>query len=176
MASVARGTQWVKDQTGPLGQRLPTVDPKYLEASWPYYTCTTPAGPISVSKFVSTWTSFVGANYGTIVANLPSLVDAVSLMKANGITAVRLFEPNRDIYEALRGAGIKVSVGVLNDDLLGLALAGVSTTSGWLETHILPFSSRFLRLHHISKQSNPRTKSSVCLHCHPKHVDITRNR
>ncbi|KAK9139810.1 hypothetical protein Scep_009491 [Stephania cephalantha] len=30
MASVARGTQWVKDQTGPLGQRLPTWRPRDL--------------------------------------------------------------------------------------------------------------------------------------------------
>ncbi|KAK9161098.1 hypothetical protein Syun_007439 [Stephania yunnanensis] len=60
-------------------------------------------------------------------------------MKANGITAVRLFEPNHDIYEALKGTSIKVSVGVLNDDLPGLASASISATSGWLETHVLPF-------------------------------------
>ncbi|KAK9161061.1 hypothetical protein Syun_007402 [Stephania yunnanensis] len=71
--------------------------------------------------------------------NLPSPVDVVRLMKANGITAVRLFEPNHDIYEALKGTSIKVSVGVLNDDLPGLASASISATSGWLETHVLPF-------------------------------------
>ncbi|KAK9165054.1 hypothetical protein Scep_000245 [Stephania cephalantha] len=30
MASVAHGTHWVKDQTGPLGQRLPTWRPRDL--------------------------------------------------------------------------------------------------------------------------------------------------
>ncbi|KAK9114318.1 hypothetical protein Syun_021115 [Stephania yunnanensis] len=88
---------------------------------------------------INTATSFVGVNYGTIADNLPSPADAVSLMKANGITVVRLFEPNHDRYEALRGTSIKVSLGVLNDDLPGLASASVSATSGWLETQIFPF-------------------------------------
>ncbi|KAK9161107.1 hypothetical protein Syun_007448 [Stephania yunnanensis] len=30
MASVARGTQWVKDQTGPMGQRLQMWRPRDL--------------------------------------------------------------------------------------------------------------------------------------------------
>ncbi|KAK9137331.1 hypothetical protein Sjap_007925 [Stephania japonica] len=83
-------------------------------------------------------TCFVGVNYGTQGDNLPAPADAVNLMKSNQITAVRLYEPDLPILDALRGSGISVSLGVKNEDLQNLA-SSTEATDGWLNTNVIPY-------------------------------------
>ncbi|VAH80782.1 unnamed protein product [Triticum turgidum subsp. durum] len=63
----------------------------------------------------------IGVNYGMMGSNLPSPDKVVALYKANNITDVRIFHPDTNVLEALRGSGLGVVLGTLNSDLAPLA-------------------------------------------------------
>lgn len=85
--------------------------------------------------------SGIGINYGTNGDNLPSPQDAIHLSKRCNIQLIRLFEPNHDILDALRHSGLLVTIGVVNDDIPGLASGFNDPTRAreWLESHITPY-------------------------------------
>ncbi|XP_012569123.1 glucan endo-1,3-beta-glucosidase-like [Cicer arietinum] len=81
----------------------------------------------------------IGVNYGRNGDNLPSPQNVISLYKKCGIKLLRLFEPNPDVLEALKGSGIEVSLGTRNDDVKVIA-SSVSAANQWVNTNIAPYS------------------------------------
>ena len=63
----------------------------------------------------------IGVNYGTVAGNLPPAIDVITLYTTNGIGKMRIFDPNQATLQALKGSNIEVIVGVVNNDLQGLA-------------------------------------------------------
>ncbi|KAF5736104.1 putative Lichenase precursor [Tripterygium wilfordii] len=75
-----------------------------------------------------------------VADNLPPPTQVVELMKSKNITNVRLFNPNPDALNALRGSGISVIIGVVNLDLFNLA-SFPSAANIWVQTNIAPYEA-----------------------------------
>ncbi|KAF5193495.1 Glucan endo-1,3-beta-glucosidase [Thalictrum thalictroides] len=84
----------------------------------------------------------VGVNYGLLGNDLPAPKDVINFIKSKGIIAVRIFDPNVEVLEALRGtkANLGISVGVKNQDLASLA-TGPQATTDWLNKFIIPYEN-----------------------------------
>ncbi|KAG2280003.1 hypothetical protein Bca52824_051223 [Brassica carinata] len=88
---------------------------------------------------VTTAASNVGLNYGLLGDNLPPPSNVITLYKSIGITKVRIFDPNTEVLNALRGhRDIKVTVGVRDQDLAPLA-ASEDAVKAWFATNIEPY-------------------------------------
>ncbi|CAN7038114.1 unnamed protein product [Brassica rapa subsp. trilocularis] len=81
----------------------------------------------------------VGLNYGLLGDNLPPPPQVINLYKSIGITKIRIFDPNVEVLNALRGhQDIGVTVGVKDQDLAALA-ASEEAVKGWFATNIEPY-------------------------------------
>ncbi|GAU46354.1 hypothetical protein TSUD_180870 [Trifolium subterraneum] len=78
----------------------------------------------------------IGVNFGRNGDNLPTPQNVVSLYNKCGINLLRLFEPNPDILEALKGSNLQVSLGVRNGDMQSLALTKEAATNGAEATYV----------------------------------------
>ncbi|XVF62473.1 hypothetical protein PTKIN_Ptkin09bG0010800 [Pterospermum kingtungense] len=79
----------------------------------------------------------IGVCYGMMSDNLPSPWEVVDLYKSNNIRKMRLYEPNPDALQALRGSNIEVMVGVPNSDLQSVSDA--SGAQAWVQQNILSY-------------------------------------
>ncbi|KAF7852306.1 hypothetical protein BT93_L4600 [Corymbia citriodora subsp. variegata] len=82
----------------------------------------------------------VGVCYGMIGDNLPSPAAVVQLYQRYNIGKMRLFDPNAAALAALRGSGIEVTLGTLNQDLPSIA-SSVDAAKTWFDTYVQPFMS-----------------------------------
>ena len=80
----------------------------------------------------------IGVCNGRIANNLPSEQEAVNLYTSNGIGKMRIYDPNQETLQALRGTNIELILGVPNGDLQSLATA--STANDWVQNNIVAFS------------------------------------
>ncbi|GJM92839.1 hypothetical protein PR202_ga09343 [Eleusine coracana subsp. coracana] len=81
----------------------------------------------------------IGVSYGMIANNLPSPDKVIALYKSRNITDVRLYHPDTTVLEALRGSGLGVVLGTLNEDLARLA-SDPSFAASWVALYVAPFA------------------------------------
>ncbi|XP_059430401.1 glucan endo-1,3-beta-glucosidase-like [Corylus avellana] len=77
----------------------------------------------------------VGVCYGQIANDLPPRAEVIDLYKANGIERMRIYNPNSETLEALRGSNIELIIGVYNDDAQNLA-NNAAAANDWVQTNI----------------------------------------
>lgn len=82
----------------------------------------------------------IGVNYGFNGDNFPAPKDVVALYKRCGIPYMRIFEPNHDILEALRGSEIILSMGMRNVDIQNLS-SSQDAANSWVNTHVQPYAN-----------------------------------
>uniref|UniRef100_A0A6M2EWK2 glucan endo-1,3-beta-D-glucosidase n=1 Tax=Populus davidiana TaxID=266767 RepID=A0A6M2EWK2_9ROSI len=82
--------------------------------------------------------AFVGINLGTDVSNMPSAPDVVSILKANQITHLRLYDADAHMLKALADSGIEVMVGVTNEEVLGIG-ESPSKAAAWINQNVAAY-------------------------------------
>lgn len=108
----------------------------------------------------------IGVSYGLKGDNLPSPPNVIQLYKKYRIGKMRLFNPVPEVLAALKGSGIEVTLGVLNQDLQTLATGWTRLGGGSIPTcnpMSMMSNSGTLRLGTRSSRI-PWTHSS-CLQC-----------
>lgn len=80
----------------------------------------------------------IGVCYGMLGNNLPAATDVVGLYKKYNIGKMRLFDPNPQALDALRGSNILVTLGMRNEDLPNLASSQEAVDS-WFATNVQPY-------------------------------------
>ncbi|KAL3851179.1 hypothetical protein ACJIZ3_013061 [Penstemon smallii] len=85
----------------------------------------------------------IGINYGRIADNLPSPPQVVQLLKAQGITKVKLYDTDSTVLSALSNSNISVTVALPNEQLSSAA-ASQSFTDRWVQSNILPYYPKTL--------------------------------
>ncbi|GLT86452.1 hypothetical protein SLE2022_045920 [Rubroshorea leprosula] len=79
----------------------------------------------------------IGICYGRVADNLPPPSTVINILKSNGITKVRIFNPEPATLQSLSGTGISLMIGVPNEILPSLASGTPEFSLLWLQSNIL---------------------------------------
>lgn len=80
--------------------------------------------------------AFIGVNIGTQLSDMPNPTQVVALLKSQNIQHVRLYDTDRAMLLALANTGIRVTVSVPNDQLLGIGQSN-ATAANWVARNII---------------------------------------
>ncbi|PUZ53051.1 hypothetical protein GQ55_5G022100 [Panicum hallii var. hallii] len=80
----------------------------------------------------------IGVCYGVLGNNLPSRSDVVQLYRSRGINGMRIYFPDRQALDALRGSGIGLILDTGNDVLAQLA-SSASSAASWVQSNVRPY-------------------------------------
>ncbi|KAL2518778.1 Glucan endo-1 [Abeliophyllum distichum] len=80
--------------------------------------------------------AFIGVNIGTALSDMPNPTQVVALLKAQQIHHVRLYDADRAMLLALANTGIRVTVSVPNDQILGIGQSN-ATAANWVSRNVL---------------------------------------
>eukprot|EP00250_Pteridium_aquilinum_P035776 c9918_g1_i1 orf=120-1604(+) len=100
----------------------------------------------------------LGVNWGIQASHpLPPNI-VVQLLKANGISKVKLFDSNSSVLSALENSNIEVMVGIPNDLLL--TVSDSTQASAWVKNNIVPYvSSNSVNIKYVAVGNEPFLKS-----------------
>ena len=70
--------------------------------------------------------------------NLPSPADVVKLYRSNGIGAMRIYAPERNVLRALSGTGIGLLMDVPNENITAFA-STPSAAAAWVKANVQPY-------------------------------------
>ncbi|CAL9111225.1 unnamed protein product [Musa textilis] len=93
---------------------------------------------VSVLTAVPASVSAIGVCYGRLGNNLPPPGEVVNLYKANKIGSMRIYDPNNEVLQALRGSNIQLVVDVPNENLQSLA-SDASAAREWVQKNVVAF-------------------------------------
>ncbi|KAI7737947.1 hypothetical protein M8C21_015140 [Ambrosia artemisiifolia] len=99
----------------------------------------------------------VGVCNGRIGNNLPSEKETVTLFQTNGISRMRIYDPNQATLDALRGTNIELMVGVPNDDLQSLTDQNGANT--WVSNNILKYPNVNFKYIAVGNEVDPDKES-----------------
>lgn len=80
--------------------------------------------------------AFIGVNIGTDLSDMPHPTQVVALLKAQQIRHVRLFNAEPAMLIALANTGIRVTVAIPNEQVLGVGQSN-STAANWVSRNIV---------------------------------------
>ncbi|CAJ1936822.1 unnamed protein product [Sphenostylis stenocarpa] len=80
--------------------------------------------------------AFIGVNIGSDIFDMPGPTEIVALLKAQSIQHVRLYDADRALLLALAKTGIRVTVSVPNDQLLGIGQSN-ATAANWVTRNVI---------------------------------------
>ncbi|CAM8968450.1 unnamed protein product [Rhodiola kirilowii] len=81
----------------------------------------------------------IGVCYGLLGDNLPSRQDAVNLYKSRNLGGMRLYSPDREALQALRGSNIELILDIPKDQLESIA-SNAGTASQWVQDNVKTYS------------------------------------
>ncbi|XWS19098.1 hypothetical protein CRYUN_Cryun32bG0102100 [Craigia yunnanensis] len=84
----------------------------------------------------ATWT--YGVNYGRIADNLPAPESVVTLLKANKINHIRIYDADHGVLQAFKGSGIEIIVGLPNGYLTDISI-GEDRAMNWIKENVQAF-------------------------------------
>ncbi|WOG94613.1 hypothetical protein DCAR_0313909 [Daucus carota subsp. sativus] len=106
-------------------------------------------------------TTAIGVNWGTSASHPLPPDKAVELLKANGITKIKLFDADASVLEALSGYNADVTLGIPNSMLHGLN-SSFKAAQNWVHDNVTRFVSQGagrLRIRYIAVGDEPFLQS-----------------
>jgi len=83
-------------------------------------------------------TESIGVCYGQLGDSLPSKQEVVDLYKSNGIDKMRIYFPEPETLEALKGSDIEVIMDVARESLQ--SMTDQNAAMDWVNTNIVPYA------------------------------------
>ncbi|XP_020257164.1 glucan endo-1,3-beta-glucosidase 3-like [Asparagus officinalis] len=80
--------------------------------------------------------AFIGVNIGTALSDMPSPTQVVALLKKQQIQHVRLYDADIAMLTAFANSGIRVTVSVPNEQLLGIGQSN-ATAANWVSRNVV---------------------------------------
>ncbi|XP_047958868.1 glucan endo-1,3-beta-glucosidase-like isoform X1 [Salvia hispanica] len=98
----------------------------------------------------------VGVCFGRLGNNLPSVQRTLALYKKNNIRRMRLYDPHPPTLRALANTGIRLMLGVRDDQLRDLANCPDAATN-WVRTNILQYPNVTFRYIAVGNEIDPES-------------------
>ncbi|KAL2966207.1 hypothetical protein AAZX31_16G103300 [Glycine max] len=92
----------------------------------------------TVKCYAAAQTQVVGICYGVNGNNLPSKQEVVDLYKSKGISRMRIYSPDEETLQALRGSNIELTMDVAGETLQSLTDPNVATD--WVHRYVTSYS------------------------------------
>uniref|UniRef100_J3L7S6 Glucan endo-1,3-beta-D-glucosidase n=1 Tax=Oryza brachyantha TaxID=4533 RepID=J3L7S6_ORYBR len=80
-----------------------------------------------------------GVCYGVLGDNLPSRGDVVQLLKSEGIGAMRIYYPDKEALDALRGSGIAVTIDVGDSGAVFNLANNPAAAADWVRDNVVAY-------------------------------------
>ncbi|XWS71057.1 hypothetical protein CRYUN_Cryun03dG0104400 [Craigia yunnanensis] len=93
---------------------------------------------VQIGMFANVLGAFIGINIGTDVSSMPSASDVVAIVKSHQITHIRLYDADSHMMKALADSGIEVTVGVTNEEVLGIG-ESASAAATWINKNVASY-------------------------------------
>nr|GMD37319.1 glucan endo-1,3-beta-glucosidase 14 isoform X2 [Ipomoea batatas] len=77
-------------------------------------------------------------NYGRIADNIPSPESVVTLLRANKIKNIRIYDADHSVLRAFKGSGVEIIVGLPNEYLKGIS-ASQDSAVDWVKQNVEAF-------------------------------------
>ncbi|KAM3232150.1 glucan endo-1,3-beta-glucosidase 14 [Capsicum annuum] len=84
------------------------------------------------------FTGTYGINYGRIADNIPAPESVVTLLQANKIKNVRIYDADHGVLTAFKGSGIQIIIGLGNEFLKDVSV-NEDRAVEWVKVHVQPY-------------------------------------